>query len=198
MLPDFPELKERLKEKYKEIVEANMHNDPFLSRYRNTIVHEGNVSSIITPDGYSSKSGYEQNVSEFFVDTKTVLEKGPEAFFEQALNTAKNMTKNLLKQVYSAFDKAANDAGNVVKGDGTGLTPNLILDCIEKMEIDFDEQGNPIMPTFVVNPKTYETYLNKEKEWESQVPVIEQRRQEIIEKKRKEHLDRASRRKLVD
>ncbi len=39
---------------------------------------------------------------------------------------------------------------------GKGLTPELFYAMFERIEIPFDEQGKPIMPTLVFNPAQIE------------------------------------------
>ena len=73
----------------------------------------------------------------------------------------------------------------------------MILDAIEKMEIDFDEKGTPIMPEIHVSPDVMEK-LRTQKLDPKEIVEIEKRRKQIIEKKRKEWIDRESNRKLVD
>ena len=58
--------------------------------------------------------------------------------------------------------------GNVISTKKEeGITPNVVLDLLEKMQIGFDEVGNPIMPVMVVSPEEYEKIKAKQKEWES-------------------------------
>ena len=68
---------------------------------------------------------------------------------------------------------------------------------LEKIEIDFDKSGNPIMPTILLSPKDVRKFKEKFKEWDKN-PEMERRSKEIIEKKRKQWLDRENSRKLVD
>jgi len=108
------------------------------------------------------------------------------------------MAGDMAKHSIGVLEKVTERTGNVVKGEkGEGITPKLILDAIEKMEIGFDEKGNPIMPVLVMSPQDFEKIKAEQKAWESD-GELEKRRREIIEKKRKEWIDRESNRKLVD
>ncbi|MDR2708271.1 MAG: hypothetical protein LBB87_05975 [Nitrososphaerota archaeon] len=200
MLPDFPQLKERIKEKTEENIRVKVQQYPALSQLckKKITIHEGDSFFVTTSDGHSSRSGYEELVSEVSIDEKTAIEKGPAAFYESASNIAKDIADKRIKQTLSVMEKGIRDSGNVVSAKGTGITPSLILDCIEKMEIDFDARGNPIMPTIFMSPKNFEILHGKEKEWESQTFIISTIREAIIENKRADWVDRESRRKLVD
>jgi hypothetical protein len=63
--------------------------------------------------------------------------------------------------------------------------------------MDFDELGFPIYPTLILSPDLYEKVKSELQRWSSDPKVIA-RQKEIIDKKRKEWLDRESNRKLVD
>jgi hypothetical protein len=197
MLPDYPRLKGRLKEKFEAMVSEKIQEEPLLSQIRRTIVHEGNIFAVTSYEGYSTKSEYEQFASGFNIDVDTIIEKGPNAFYEKVPSLSREIADKMAHQTISTMEKVTEATGNVVTGK-EGITPNLILDTLEKIEIGFDESRNPIMPTIVMSPQDFEIFKSKEKEWEAQAPAIEARRKEIIEKKRKEWVDRESRRKLVD
>jgi hypothetical protein len=198
MLPDYPTLKRRLNEKFEDIIRNKVQNEPLLSQFRRTTIHEGNTLAITSSDGYSSKTNYQEFATDFKIGFDEIIKSGPEAFYSRASEISKDMASKLAKQSIGMLEKVTERTGNVVKSEkGEGITPKLILDAIEKMEIGFDEAGNPIMPVVVMSPKDFEKIKGKQKEWKSD-GELEKRRKEIIEKKRKEWVDRESNRKLVD
>jgi hypothetical protein len=84
-----------------------------------------------------------------------------------------------------------------VNGKGQPFTFELFLETLEKISIDFDDQGNPYLPTVVVSPELGAKLKSKLPEWEAN-PDYDKRFKELIERKRKEWNDRESHRKLVD
>jgi hypothetical protein len=44
--------------------------------------------------------------------------------------------------------------GNSISAAGQSLSHDLILDAIERVEIDFDDEGNPRMPSLMAHPQT--------------------------------------------
>ena len=197
MLPDFPKLKIRLNKKFEAMVSEKIQENPLLSQIRRTIVHEGNTFTVTSYDGYSTKSDYEKFASEFNIDADTVRKKGPDAFYEKIPILSKEIADKMSQHTIDTLEKVTEATGNVVRSK-EGITPNSILEALEKIEIGFDENGNPIMPTIVMSPHDFEVFKSKEKEWEAQAPALEARRKEIIDKKRKEWVDKESNRKLVD
>jgi hypothetical protein len=198
MLPDYPELKRKLNEKFEGMVKAEIEKEPLLSRIRKNIIHEGDALVVTSSDGYSSQTTFPTFESEFNISYEDLLRKGPEAYFEKKVAVAKDMASKLVGNVYAKMNEVTERTGNVVSAKkGEGITPQLILDLLEKMEINFDETGNPIMPEIHLSKEDYEK-LNWQKIDPKTIAEIERRRREIIDKKRKEWIDREGNRKLVD
>jgi hypothetical protein len=97
--------------------------------------------------------------------------------------------EQLETQFFAFMHKVTEDAGQVIDARGRPLTHDLVLDMFEKLQIDFDEDGQPQMPTIVVPPKVYEKLGEP-------TPEQMKRRDEIIERKRSEFLARRRVRKL--
>lgn len=197
MLPDYPRLKRRLNSKFEEMIRKEMKKDPFLAQIRKHEIHEGNSLTAKSLDGYSSTTRYQEIASEFKISTDEIIKHGPDAFFSRATETSKDMVRKLSQHTIGVLDRIIERTGNVVKTKGGAVTPHSILDAIEKMEISFDESGKPIMPVIVMAPDEFEKIKGNLKEWEPD-PELEKRRKEIIEKKRKQWIDRENCRKLVD
>ena len=64
------------------------------------------------------------------------------------------------------------------------------------MEVDFDEDGNPKMPTIVASPKMASQFEQLDGEFDAD-PDVRRRYEELIEKKRQQFLTREADRKLV-
>jgi hypothetical protein len=198
MLPDYPLLKNKLSEKFEGIVKANIEKEPLLGRIRKQIIHEGDSLAITSLDGYSSQTNYPEFESAFNISYDDIIKKGPEAYFEKALDVSKDMANKLTGNVLKTLDKVIERTGNVVNvKKGEGITPNSILDALEKIEIDFDENGNPIMPEIHVSPEDFKK-LNSLKIDQKTGMELEKRRKEILDKKKREWTGRESSRKLVD
>ncbi|MCK4818719.1 hypothetical protein KA005_23305, partial [bacterium] len=86
--------------------------------------------------------------------------------------------------------------GNVVDAGGQPLSHELLLKTLETIQLDFDDNGKPIMPTLVVSPQQYEKIKVKNIEWEND-PECQKQFEQMMNRKRKEWHDRESNRKLV-
>jgi hypothetical protein len=193
MLPDYPRLKKKLNDKMARLVKEDMEKDPFLSSFPKHEAHEGDTMTTTSIEGFSSTTDYPETASKFEVTLEETISQGPEAIFSKRSKLSKEMIEKLSKLIIDQLEKVTERTGNVVKANESS---NPILDALEKIEIDFDKYGNPIMPTLMVSPETLEKLKERSKEWN--IAEVERRRKDIIEKKRKQWLDRENSRKLVD
>ncbi|MCL4430099.1 MAG: hypothetical protein M1167_05035 [Chloroflexi bacterium] len=197
MLPDYPRLKKKLNDKMAQMIKSDMEKDPFLSSFPRHEAHEGHLLTTTSIEGFSSTTDFPETASNFEITFDETIREGPEAVFSRRSELSKDMIKKLTQQIIAALEKVTERTGNVVKANEVIGSSNPILDMLEKIEIDFDKSGNPIMPTMLLSPEDYKKFKEKFQEWDKN-PEMEKRRKEIIEKKRKQWLDRENSRKLVD
>lgn len=196
MLPDFPELKRKLW----VLREARMqklkreHNRS-LSQATVFDVEEGHRVMGIDNEGSRSEVPIESHTSEItltFEEFETLTQDEIEEKFNAAAQEIANQAE---RQMIAILDRAAESSGNVIKQTGP-FSHKAHLDALEKVDLSFDEMGNPDIPTIWCHPEMREKMLAV-----SAVPMSreeEQRRRSIIDKKREEWRDRENRRKLVD
>jgi len=197
MLPDFPKIKEKLKEAINRYLQNLVRQEPFLSQIRVEHHFEGNRMSSGTEDGELDQSEYKEISGEFSIKKEDIIAKGPMAFIENVYNTAEEIKKQKAKLVFEKLKEVTDKTGNVVNGKGQPFTFDLFIEMLEKIWIDFDDQGKPLLPTVVVSPELGAKLKEKLPEWESN-PEYKERFEDLIERKRKEWNDRESNRKLVD
>lgn len=112
-----------------------------------------------------------------------------EAYDKAAIELAHNMSRHN----FARMDQIFKEAGQSYNAGGRPLTPDLFLEFLEKMEMDFDSDGKPCFPSLVVPPNLAETVRN----WD--ITNDQQRRfEQIIDQQRLTWRDRESDRRLVD
>ena len=91
------------------------------------------------------------------------------------------------RMMFDTIDKVTNLTGNIVNAEGKPFNADMFLEMLEKVEIQFDRQGEPIMPSLILNPKLLEkikdTKLTKEQE-ERKNKILEAKKQDYYAKKR--------------
>lgn len=193
MLPDFLKVKARLETmlEYEMELARLSHLGP-LAAIRESVVFEGNKTTIIREDGSVEEMGFEEITAELQVNFAEVETMTHEMVLDKINRPAKEIEEKKAKFAYEQIGKAAEDAGNVVSADGQPSSIDLLLEFLEKMEIDFDEAGNSIRSVLVACPKLYPSIVKVMAQVE-----IDPRYQELMERKKEEWRVRENNRKLV-
>ena len=197
MLPDFPELKNKLN----NLISAKMKENqsvllnPF-SQVNKAQIHEGKRSILIREDGTIvefemkvMKANININLQEISKLTwNDIMNKFHEATIEMARQQA--------KLFYEELDKSVTKVGNIVEVKGGEFKIDHFLNMIEKMELEFKEDGNPYLPTVVAGDTAFERISEVLPQLETD-PQVKKHFAEIIDKKREEWSARESNRELV-
>ena len=109
---------------------------------------------------------------------------------------AREMARQISTQAFATITEIVDKVGNVVDGGGKPLSPESFLELLSKMQLEFDENGNPKGLTVVI-PPSMEERAKETMEMYHQDPELSGRWQELMDKKRKEWRDREAARKLV-
>lgn len=198
MLPDFPSVKKEVSDHLLKIFKnfAKQEMGPF-SGVAYTMQHEGRKGSYSTMEGKVVNQDYQRMEVAYEIKLSDV----PTMTFEDVLKILKEKGGEMGSQMGKYFFKTVNqvidETGNVVDAKGKPFSLDLMYETLEKMEIPFDENGNPRLPTLVVNPQTMEK-VREAIEKEKTEKKYEQRHKQLIELKRKEWNEKQSDRKLVD
>lgn len=146
----------------------------------------------IQPDYHGGGFHYEHrgkhlvtSLSEINIETKMsindIINYNIDKFSENIYSLAYQRLKHMSKIFIKTMEQITSLTGNITNGGGKPFSIDILLDSLEKVDIDFDDEGNPRLPTVVVGPDLFEKMRNL-KMTESQ----EKRFADIIEKKKKE------------
>jgi len=197
MLPDFP----KIKNKFKHGIDVYMRNlvrqDPIFSQIREEMHFEGNRMETKTMDGGIDAEGYKEITGEIKINKDEIIEKGPLAFIQNIQQTAEEIKKQKAEMLLKKVSEISAKVGTSVDAKGEPLTFDVFMKVLDKLWIDFDENGNPHMSTLVISPKMAEKMKERIIQWEKD-PECKKRYDALMDRKRKEWNDRESHRKLVD
>lgn len=199
MLPDFILLKKKLLENLliPAFEEARL-TDPLLSRIRSGTQHEGRERRYQTVDGQTKDQPYEQFHAEFLITPEEVTDMEFEHIIQKFRALGVEAVSQMAQHSFKVINKVIEEAGNSIDAKGKKISPDLILESLDKILIDFDEDtGKAQLPTFYIHPNQAEAY-KKVLEEAKQDSEFKRKFDETIEKKRKEWHDREAIRKLVD
>lgn len=197
MLPDYPKIKKRWRKIFLKFMKEQMHRSSIMAEIKTVPHFEGDRMSTKHDDGDIDKSNYNRISTELSVKTDDIIKFGFKAFIEAINKAAEELKSQQSKMVFEKLIEVTTKTGNVVDAEGKPISYELILKTLETIQLDFDDNGNPLMPTIVVSPKQYEKIKEKIVEWEND-PECNKQFEKIMNQKRKEWHDRESNRKLVD
>lgn len=193
MLPDYPSIKLKIKEKLIERIE---YGPSILNMVKRHTLFEGNKTKIIYPDG-----------SERFTESQTVktpmrisdLSQYENMSFEDILRIIDEAGLERAKQqndfFFKTFEEIVKSVGNDINVGGK-LTPEVYFEMLNRLQLDFNKDGTPKYPTFFANEKFEKLFLKVLNEIET-TPELRKKLEDILSQKRDEWIDRESSRKLV-
>ncbi len=163
------------------------------------IQHEGKVLMYNTLDDQDSQKTMEYRKAEFThkTDLQQLISMTPEDVIKVLDEEAKNIGGQMVKHHFQVLDAAVEEAENVVHTKDQEITPETFLDAMRKISIQFDKDGNPKLPTVIINEKMSDAWRKVIKEAEVN-PKHKEEFNKMIEQKRKEYNAEQAGRKLVD
>jgi hypothetical protein len=197
MLPDYPKTKNRyrrfLMRQYKERLAAYMIP---LSEIPKSRVFEGDKLYIVREDGKEERSGPKKIEVAMELKFREIETMKPDVIIGKVDSAAKEMAVEISKMSYERIKKGCEEVGNIMDFKGKKFGKEAFLRMFEMIQIDFDEKGNPYMPTIVAGPEAYKMIEEILPKMESD-PNFKRELSNIMEKKKREWYDRESNRKLV-
>lgn len=197
MLPDLPRMKKDIAELF-QIIFKNRLNAYLgvvgeVPRY---IIKEGANPVTLRPDD----SRDETKLQAASAETNFSIEEIPRLSVEQRItkldDAAREMASQISSHAFATINEAVDKVGNVVDAKGKPFSPEAVFEVLEKIQLDFDEDGKHKEITVVIPPalsdRARETLIQLHSD-----PKLSLRYQEIIEKKREEWRAREAARKLV-
>jgi hypothetical protein len=109
---------------------------------------------------------------------------------------AQDIAKQHMQLLFTTMSESSEEAGTAYHAGGRPFHMSMFLDALETMQVDFDDDGRPKLPTIVMHPNQLKAIGPKLAEWEKD-PALDARWKQVLAKKKDEWRDRESRRKLV-
>lgn len=199
MLPDFPKAKKKLTEmllmRFRN--RSKQHMGPF-GQARVKAIHEGKGAWILKrEDGSIDDRG---RLKETGVDMTFEKDEMEKLSFEDVLKkfdqAADEMGKKISGDMYQSLNDILEETGNKIDGRGEPFSVDKFFEVFDKIFINFDENGEPQLPSIVAGPELVARIQSVLAEIYTDAKNKE-RYDQIIERKRQEWRDRENSRKLV-
>jgi hypothetical protein len=197
MLPDLASLKRRLVEHLSRAVEMEaMRRAPLVSQIKAYHQKEGDRYSYETHEGEVSHERFK--VMRTPMTTKILpspIEQKQE--IDQKLEEAAgDIAKQQTQLLFTTLTESSKRAGTSYNARGRPFDMGMFLDVLEGLWVDFDDHGQPILPTIVLHPDQMKAIGPRLAEWEKD-PALQARWNDVIARKREEWRAREGHRKLV-
>ena len=170
--------------------------DPVLRQIKGFVQHEGAEHRYERVGFEPVREGYSEMGSELRVEMSEI----PELIGEPLLAKLRSVGDKLIKQQAAMFYRKVGEsaalAGNVFDADGGPMTPDLLLDMIERIETDFDSEGKPTN-AFVLHPDSAPRFQAIAEKIEND-PKLKARSDAIRNRQLEQWLVRENNRKLAD
>jgi hypothetical protein len=197
MLPDFPDLKAEVM----RIVTAKLRRrvdtgDPVLAEIKQFRQHEGAQMRYEQYGGRTEQMGFEKFGVEFSVaaaDVPTLIGEKLDAKMEEL---AQNLIAQSAKAFFTKMGESCQKAGTSIDAGGKPVSPELFLDMISTVQMEFGPDGKPAQ-SFVIHPDMLPA-VEKVAEQIENDPELKRRHAEILERQREAWAARESNRKLAD
>ena len=197
MLPDFPAIKREIASFLNRRSREQIRQDPFLSRIRHKRIFEGRRTTIKRDDDKTEQIYQIKLESGLYVTREELIEQGIQIVLERSVPPVETIMDQQVRLILEEAQKSAEKVGNVIDAKGSKFTFELFLNGLEKIQIEFDEKGTPLMPTLYISPEMLEQVKANLEEWNTN-PEYKERFNALIDKKRREWNDREGNRRLVD
>ncbi len=198
MIPDFPDEKEKFMQLWNKYLQKKIsENLGFLGtlpQYRN---YEGDQWKLSREDGSVEVIDYDHIQGLLDINVDEVPDLTPEKIRQKLDNLANEIAAQMSKNTYAEISRVTKLSGNEIDAKNKPFSKELFLELIEKVVLDFDQNGDLNQPTMVMDPVFWEKNKDKIMAWEKDEEFV-RKHEQLIAKKKEEWIDRENNRKLVD
>jgi hypothetical protein len=197
MLPDLPTLKSDLQELLDDHLRTRAHSKlGVFSKVGRVFVHEGNRMRTVRADGSVEETDFKTASAEMVIKRSEVPFLTPEARLAMLDKMADEMAEKMSKTLFESLNATLEAAGQTVDNRGKPLSIDVFLETLEKMDIEFDADGQPAGLQLVTGPAVAPA-MQKIREQLQTDPEVQRRHRALMDRKRMEWRAREAARKLV-
>ncbi len=198
MLPEFPKLKSEIHSQLLARIRRRIEAaDPVVSQIKAFTQHEGQRMRYERLDAPSAEINESEDVGAPF---QVLVSEVPDligANLDAKIEAlAQDVAKNRSAFFFRRFQETCDEVGNAVHAGGKPLSAELLLEMLDKVQVDFGPDGKPT-GQFVIHPDMAPA-LKKAAEELERDPELKRRHEDILRRQREEWAARESNRKLVD
>lgn len=160
MLPDLPQLRERVTKTYMDYIRHRANNQlGVFSESPRRVIHEGDRASIKRADGSQEPTALIASNSASHL-TQAEAENLTGGRWLQTLNElADGLAQDMATKLHESLAATLDREGRTINGNGRGFSPDILFEVFQSLDIDFDVNGRPRMPTISIHPNQQSALL---------------------------------------
>ena len=188
MLPHLPKAYDEMRELFFSQVFDAMHAAaPMLLKIPIRPQREGREGSFQDEMGRVRQIDFQRQGAFLQIQTEEARGMSLQEFVDAARKPGTELGMKIARDIYSLIDTATEEVGNVINAGGQPFTFDLLLSCLEKVQLDFLLNGQARFPELHLNPAAYAEVQRQLPEWNSN-PICQSRFEEVLKRKREEFL----------
>jgi hypothetical protein len=192
MLPDFIDIKKKVTAKYAANIGPAQGSMP--SKASRLQLHEGDRATYIRRDGKAIEIALTAHQYQAVLHDDMARGGGLNAVNEIVRQLSDQITRDMTEKMRDDIARECATVGT----PGQPITPDVILQLYEKIETDFDSNGEWIRPNDIDASPAVESQIRHQMMRIEQEPDLRRRLEDLIAVKRAKWRDREANRKLVD
>lgn len=174
------------------ILELKRRKDPLLSRIRVNYSEEIHTSQNTIPSGKVVETRPFKVPMQIGIELDDAIAGQSDSLTEAINNAAEEGLKLGMPQIFEQLGRVCDAAGTAINAEGQPLSRALIMQALEKMEIQFDKDGKATNIGVFVGPETYKQFQNLPPPTPEEIQAMN----ELLERKKAEFYARKRSRKL--
>jgi hypothetical protein len=197
MLPDITPLKKDIAETLRTVLKQRVryHMGAFNESPRHYI-KEGNRIVTVRPDGTTDETKLKSSEAEIIMSHDDVRDLNFQMRSEKLDAAAHEMAAQMSEHLFNILGEAVERVGNKVDGKGKPLGPEAFLEMLDKLQLEFKDDGTHENLSIIIPPNLMEKAHVTAEQLQND-PAYRKRYEEIITNKRREWRAREAARKLV-
>jgi hypothetical protein len=138
---------------FAEACQREIRDHELIGKIRQVTFSHGRAISSTDVGGLTWPSEMKPQSTRFQL-SRTALESGDRNAFRQSIHTGiEKMQADMVRLMFSSLSEICDKTGNSVDCGGQPLNADTICQLLEKIEIPFDKNGQPMLPTICVSPE---------------------------------------------
>jgi predicted transcriptional regulator len=174
------------------IHEVMIRKSPILSKIRSIPSQQIPTFRTTGPSGQVVENAPLQVLTPFTVKLDDAKTGNFDSLFDAIDDASEHLLREAMSHFYSYLDRMCAAAGTSIDAKGQPVSHDLILRMLDSIEIDFDQNGEPEMPTLVMHPTMAEQIRRLPPPTEAQLRAFT----DLIDRKRQEYGARQRSRRL--